>query len=373
MLDVVIVGGGLSGLSLAQRLHRQQRTFALFEAGDRFGGRILSRSHPGSQQGAPDVFRNDLGPSWVWPDEQQRIAAFVLEHGLKTYPQWQQGKSLYHSDRQLAAQSFVDRSTYANARRIAGGSYSLIETLLAQLPAEALHLQHRLLALTDCGDHVELKFDNPMQTVTLKARRAVLTIPPRLLLAGVEFEPALNPRLQQLMSDTATWMAGHAKAVISYAKPFWRQADFSGNAYANYRGAALAEIFDACSESGELAALSGFFALPAALRRHYQADLEALIVEQLVRLFGPEAAYPTTVVIQDWFAEPYTATPEDEMPPPSHPQYGHPWLQLDHWNDKLFFGGTETATEFGGYLEGALAAAERVATALLVSDRCKTT
>jgi monoamine oxidase len=50
--------------------------------------------------------------------------------------------------------------------------------------------------------------------------------------------------------------------------------------------------------------------------------------------------------------------------PPDHPRYGHPWLQLDQWQDKLYFCGTETAGAEGGYLEGALEASDRVFTAL---------
>ena len=364
MLDIAIVGGGFCGLSLAQKLLRQQRQFALFEARDRFGGRILSSTNPIGDTG----FRNDLGPSWIWPDDQNHMAAFVAEHGLHIYPQWSEGKSLYHSERHAPAQAFIDHTTYASARRLVGGSHRLVEALLGQLLDALLHLNHRLLAVIDRDEHILLQFDNAGKRIEIKARRVVLTIPPRLLESSVEFEPALDPRLRQVMRDTATWMAGHAKAVIYYDRPFWREAGYSGSAFASYQGAALAEIFDACTENGELAAVSGFFALPAVLRQHYRADLETLIIEQLFRLFGPEAQNPQAIVIQDWFTEPYTSTATDEIPPRSHPQYGHPWLQLDHWSDKLFFGGTETSAENGGYLEGALVSAERIAKALALSD-----
>ncbi|MGR9117277.1 MAG: flavin monoamine oxidase family protein [Gammaproteobacteria bacterium] len=370
MLDVAIIGGGLSGLSLAQRLQSENLTFAVFEARERFGGRILSLSSPHHNSIVDPFFRSDLGPSWIWPDEQPLMADFIREHGLETFPQWQEGMFLYQTDRQLPAQSFDDPATYASARRIVGGSYHLIETLLARMPTAFLYLNHRLQTLTDLGDHVELQFNYPSKSFTVKARRVVLTIPPRLLVESVSFDPPLASRLHRLMRDTSTWMAGHAKAVIYYSQAFWRKAHYSGSVLASYRGAALAEIFDACSACGERAALAGFFALPAVLRSRYRTDLETLIVEQLVRLFGRAAACPEAIVIQDWFTESCTATSADEVPPSSHPQYGHPWLQLDHWNDKLFFSGTETSAHYGGYLEGALASAERVAKALLLSDSC---
>lgn len=363
MPDIVIIGGGLAGLALAQHLHQAGRSYALYEARNRFGGRILSVANTAGPA-ARETFRNDLGPSWIWPDHQPRIAAFTAAHGLASFPQWQTGRSLYQADRHLETQPFIDTTVYASARRVVGDSYRLIETLLAQLPPDCLNLEHRLLALSDRGDHIALHFESTGSSLALNARQVVLTIPPRLLAERISFDPPLDTRMQRLMHATPTWMAGHAKAAIRYPEAFWRAADYSGSVLANYPGAALAEIFDACSEHGEQAALAGFFALPASLRRRYRNDLESLIVEQLVRLFGEAAAKPEAVLIQDWFTEPCTAASADETPPQEHPQYGHRWLQLDHWNDKLFFGGTETAADHGGYLEGALVAAERVAQAL---------
>lgn len=119
-----------------------------------------------------------------------------------------------------------------------------------------------------------------------------------------------------------------------------------------------------CHKHGESAALFGFFGLPSALRASHRDHLEAWTVQQLARLFGAEAAHPLQAIIQDWSAETFTATRHDQMPPASHPAYGHRPLRLDHWQDKLYFCGTETAQTHGGYLEGALEASERVFTAL---------
>lgn len=366
ILDVAIIGGGLSGLSLAQRLDDANRSFTLFESRVRFGGRIYSVPVSSFKDRSKTNFRCDLGPSWVWPDSQPRIAEFIEKNNIEKYSQWNSGKNLYHKDRQQPPIAYVSDSTYDSACRIKGGAYQLIYVLLQQLPMEALKLNHHLLEVNNKHDHVELCFEVNSSRVRVKARQVVITIPPRLLANSVTFNPVLDFRLRELMNNTITWMASHAKAVIYYQKAFWRKADFSGNALAVYPGAALAEIFDACSPRAELAALSGFFALSAEIRSKYRGDLKALVLEQLVRLFGEEAAHPDEILIKDWFEDSYTATQADELPPGSHPQYGHTWLQLDHWNDKLYFSGTETAEQFGGYLEGALESAERVANSLLM-------
>lgn len=353
MLDIAIIGGGLTGLSLARGLVDTQRSIAVFEAREHFGGRV--HSLPVEQS-----FRYDFGPSWIWPELQPRLAEFIAGHALEIFPQWCEGISFYQTDRLQPPQAYVDGGTYAGAYRIQGGTYRLIETLLQTLPAPILKPEHVLRAIHDKHDHVELAFEYRSMRARVQARQVVLTIPPRLLAKSVTFEPALDTRLIEMMAATPTWMAGHAKAVIRYRRPFWREAGMSGSTLASYQGAAMAEIFDASSADGSHAALSGFMALPVALRRQYRDDLTALILEQLVRVYGGEAAQPQEIQILDWCDERYTATSLDEQLPAGHPQYGHAWLQLDHWNDKLYFAGTETATDYGGYLEGALESAERV-------------
>jgi monoamine oxidase len=358
LLDVAIIGAGLSGLSLVDKLLPHKPNIGVFEARKRCGGRILSAST--TTRG----FTADLGPTWLWPEDQPLITALVERLGLTLYPQWDLGQSLYQVQADATPATYIDTQTHAEARRISGGCQQLIEGLLQHIPERVLHLGHRLLALSDQGSHVDLTFATDSSAMTIRARQVVLAAPPRLLASNITFQPALAPGLLSLMQDTPTWMAGHAKAMLVYEQAFWRQQGYSGNAISPYPSAVLAEVYDACSDNDETAALFGFFGLPAEIREQYLDSLPALIVRQMVGLFGPAAANPLRVVIQDWSQEPFTATSEDRMPAFEHPSYGHRALQLDHWQDKLYFCGTETASRSGGYLEGALAASDRVFSAL---------
>ncbi|GGB82904.1 hypothetical protein GCM10011352_05910 [Marinobacterium zhoushanense] len=368
MLDVAIIGGGLSGLFLAYQLQQAGCRFRLFESRSRFGGRVLSLPASRIEIGAatlPDPsFRYDLGAGWIWPDSQPRIAALVEQFGLTLFPQWLEGDSLYQTGRETPPRRYFDHATYASARRVAGGSERLTDELLRRLPPHNLQLNYHLLGLRDRGDRVELSLNTGGSEVQVTAHQVVLCLPPRVVGANLSFTPALDPRLMALMQNTPTWMAGHAKALIRYSEPFWREGGLSGSVLAGYAGAVLGEVFDAGSEDGTQAALSGFFAIPAPMRRQYRNDLYALVLDQLIDLFGPQAASPEEVMVKEWSDEPLTATAADDLPPMEHPRYGHPWFELDHWNDKLHFCGTETAAEFGGYMEGALEAAERVAAVL---------
>ena len=92
MLDTVIVGGGLCGLALARSLHAQGRTFALYEARGRLGGRILSV--PGESAG----MALDLGPTWFWPDTQPRMTRLAADLGLQSFPQHDDGTVLRLTD-----------------------------------------------------------------------------------------------------------------------------------------------------------------------------------------------------------------------------------------------------------------------------------
>ena len=73
-LPIVIVGGGISGLTLAYRLHQAGRDFRLFEASERFGGNIETTSHDG--------FLYDLGPDSFLRTKPQ-AASLCEELGLK--------------------------------------------------------------------------------------------------------------------------------------------------------------------------------------------------------------------------------------------------------------------------------------------------
>ena len=73
-----------------------------------------------------------------------------------------------------------------------------------------------------------------------------------------------------------------------------------------YQGALLAEVYDACSDQGESAALFDFFGLPATIREHYRGSPEDLIVQQIMNLFDTGAANPLGNIVQDLSQEPFT-------------------------------------------------------------------
>ena len=240
---------------------------------------------------------------------------------------------------------------------------ALVQALSRDLPVEALRFGHVLAAVLDHGDHVVLRFQYGEEWTEIQARRVVLAMPPRLVEERVHFQPPLDGQVREAMRETYTWMADQAKVMIGYEQPFWRAEGHSGNAFVHHEHVVLGEIFDACSANGDKAALGGFFALPAQLRAALRNGMSMLVSSQLVQVFGTDAEQGEQH-IQDWASEPYTCSTRDQTPPDNHPEYGHPSLRWPQWDGKLHFGGSETASYGGGYLEGALEAAARIQRAL---------
>ncbi|MEM1363262.1 MAG: FAD-dependent oxidoreductase [Pseudomonadota bacterium] len=81
--EVAIIGGGLSGLSAAQALSTQGRSFCLLEARPRLGGRIETET--------VEAAGFDLGPAWIWP-HNRRLLALTKTLGLSVFEQYSSGR-----------------------------------------------------------------------------------------------------------------------------------------------------------------------------------------------------------------------------------------------------------------------------------------
>jgi monoamine oxidase len=344
---VAIVGGGLTGLALASRLHEAGRAFRLFEGRDRLGGRINT-----AQVGAQWF---DLGPSWFWPG-QPRMAALVQHLGLEVFPQYAEGAQIYET-----AQGAVIRdrgfASMQGSLRVRGGMGALVQRLAERLPESRVKRGRVVRSVS--GDGTLGLVDGDQQSFD----QVVLAVPPRVA-AELDFTPVLSASKLSELRRIPTWMAGHAKFVAVYDTAFWREDGLSGDA-SSQRGP-LAEIHDASADNG--GALFGFPGVPATARAGQRDALFAASVAQLARLFGPRAALPVEVFYTDWSEEPLTAVSADRAPLTHHPAYGCPQALVPAPDSRILFAATELASEMGGYLEGALAAADEAAAWVLAGS-----
>ncbi|MCP9850812.1 FAD-dependent oxidoreductase [Cyanobium sp. Morenito 9A2] len=88
VVDVVVVGAGLSGLICARDLRRQGLVVRVLEARDRCGGRMVGRR---SATGLP----LDLGGQWVGATHR-RLIDLLEEFGLQRFPTSYNGDGVFH-------------------------------------------------------------------------------------------------------------------------------------------------------------------------------------------------------------------------------------------------------------------------------------
>jgi len=345
-VDVLVVGGGLSGLSLANRLEHESKNYLLVEARARLGGRIFTQDIGGVEL--------DLGPAWYWPG-QPRLEQLVKQLNLDPFDQYSFGDSMYESeDGDISrGHGFVSMQ---GSYRISGGFGLLIKRLAETLESQNYWTDAKLLSLKNTNEGVLATIQRADKTEIVTASKVVLALPPRLVQEQILFEPNLSASEFHSMLSIPTWMAGQAKMVAVYDQPYWRENGMSGDAMS--RRGPMVEIHDASPKSGGPYALFGFVGFPLDARLKLRDEILTLAKQQLVDLFGDELSNPVSLHIMDWALEPLTSTIADYNPPMSHPAYGIPYNLSQLWKGDIIFGSTEVASRFGGFLEGAIEAAE---------------
>lgn len=346
--QTLIIGGGLTGLSLAYRLEQAGHDYQLIEARTRFGGRIKSLTLQGQNV--------DLGPSWIWAG-QHRVAALLDQLNLQMFDQYSTGAQAFEQANGQVAKD-TGFMSMAGSMRIAGGTTALTDALVAKLDPARLH---KGIAVTGIADGPGVTLSNGE---THHAQRIVIAVPPRIA-GALTYTPALPQDAIANLNAIPTWMGAHAKFVAVYPTPFWRADGLSGDA--SSRRGPMVEIHDASPTDGSLGALFGFVGLPADARAKAGPALADAALEQLANIFGPRARSPLSTQLEDWSQAPFTATAADAIAPPGHPHYTMPPALQNIWNGQLIFAVTELTSDNGGLIEGALAASERAANQILQS------
>jgi monoamine oxidase len=343
-MNIVIIGGGLSGLTLAYLLKKENRNVTLLEASSRLGGRIQTIRGPLDSP-------LELGATW-FSEAHINLLNLIEVLGLQKYPQYSKGISLFQTKSFEPPQKFIVPEAEQPSYRLVGGTQQIIDALVAQLDSKTLMMNSKVLSLNENGNQIEIEIYNKKK---LYADKAIICLPPQLAGSSIKFSPQLPHSLTSILPTVQTWMSGSIKFVLEYDQPFWRKKGYSGMLYSHV--GTIVEMYDHTNFEENKFGFTGFLSGNAT---HYTLKTrKELVLKQLSELIGTDAMFPKLYLDKIWSDEFVLA--ENQLMQRPHQNNGHPVLKHPYMNDKLFFSGTETATQFAGYMEGAVISAMEIA------------
>ena len=186
---------------------------------------------------------------------------------------------------------------------------------------------------------------------TISAKTAVVTIPPILRL-NIIFNPPLPPRFVQLMQRTP--MPSKLKVLAVYPNAFWREEGYFAAGSGNLD--VLEQTADACPPEGKPGIIASFVSgnRIGSFSQLSHQEQEALVLKDLAAFWGPKASQPIELVIVRWTEDSWiTGGYGLTRSTGAWTAFGSTW-QDNH--GKVFWAGTEQATRWPGYFEGAIEA-----------------
>lgn len=342
---VVVIGAGAAGLAAATALTNAGLEVLCLEARERPGGRLFSV--PADREG--DL---DLGATWFW-DGEQRVQALVTRLGLDTFRQHTAGSALFQDA--TGTHRLPDNPIDVPAHRYSTGAGALTDRMAAALPPGTLRLNTPVTAIRATGSGLAVHTAGTVH----KTGHVILAVPPALALERIDFGGQLPADLATLAGATPVWMGSVVKVVAVYPDAFWRRDGLAGAVFS--RSGPLQELHDMSGPQGQPAALFGF-APSTAVR----PDFRQAITVQLIDLFGPAAAHPEALHVQDWSIEHWTS-PFGVHRLSDYSLFGHPLYQQPALDGRLHWASTETTTGHAGHIEGALVGGERAARTILTA------
>ncbi|CAF1255603.1 unnamed protein product [Rotaria sordida] len=454
ILDVLIIGGGLSGLSAGNYLFDHHiDNFLILEARDRVGGRTCTIDY----QGHPV----DVGGAYVGPF-QNRILRLAREFNIRTYRIYNKGKNVltlsngYRSvysgtiptsigvfslldfnyllcrTQELCEQisnltpwsnenlslkydqmtvedwlqtlaetdeakqiyraaarailcvepnevsmfawlSYVNNGlgimrlceieNGAQERKFSGGSQQISNRLREKLGDNHVLLNHVV-------KHVEWSLTENLIKVTcdnnkiFSCRHLIIALAPSLY-KTIQFEPELPPKKRE--ATERMYMGSIIKTITVFERPFWKENGFSGIILDTSKVSnPVIFSYDDTSDEHQFYAIMGFILADSSRQwaKKTRDERRQAVCEQYAQAFQCNEMLTgcRDYIEQNWSAEQFSGgCYTDIMPKEVFSSLREQlWTSCGN-NGQLIFAGTELATRFSGYMDGAVQAGERAA------------
>lgn len=237
----------------------------------------------------------------------------------------------------------------AQATRIVGGMQGVAEKLAEDLDVRLSSPVRRI----ENGDKgVIVHHDHG----SLRAAHVVVAIPPKLV-PEIRFEPRLEGPRADLVKQMP--MGSVIKHTAVYDRPFWRDDGLSGMVVSDE--GPIHVVFDNSPPDAMRGVLMGFSEASAAKKLGALTEDERrdVATKCFVRHFGERAAKPKVYADHVWEHDPWSGGCYGAFMPPGvwtsiGPAIRDPQGRV-HW------AGTETATVWNGYIDGAISSGKRAA------------
>jgi monoamine oxidase len=244
----------------------------------------------------------------------------------------------------------------AQESRFVGGS-QLVSIRMAKELGRRVVLRAPARRIVSSSGGVQVHSDRGQ---LFKGKHVIVAMAPSL--AGrIRYEPALPALRDQLTQRMPNGSVIKCEAV--YDKPFWRDDGLTGQAVSDAEPVRI--TFDNTPKDGSPGVLLGFIEGSAARAYGPKAASErrTAVLNNFATYFGDKALKPTAYYEKNWSADAWTrGCYTGYLPPGALLDFG---TALRKPTGRIHWAGTETATIWAGYMDGAVRSGQRAAKEVL--------
>ncbi|CAF1042213.1 unnamed protein product [Rotaria sp. Silwood1] len=454
ILDVLILGGGLSGLSAGNYLFDHNiKNFLILEARDRVGGRTCTinyKEHPVDIGGAyvgpfqnrilrlarefnirtyrinykgknvltlSNGYRSEysgLIPTSIgvfalldlnyllcrtqelceqisnltpWSNENLALKydQMTVEDWLQTLAETDEAKDVYRAaartilcvepsevsmfawlsyvNNGLGIMRLCEIDNGAQERKFYGGSQQISDRLCEKLGDNRVLLNHvvKHVEWSSTENLVKITCDN---NKIFSCRHLIIALAPSLY-KTIQFEPELPPKKRE--ATERMYMGSIIKTITVFERPFWKENGFSGSILDTSKvSQPVIFSYDDSSDEHQFYAIMGFIVADSSRQwaKQTRDERRQAVCEQYARAFQCNDMLTgcRDYIEQDWSAEQFSGGCYTDIMPKEVLSSLREQLSASCGNNgQLIFAGTELATRFSGYMDGAVQSGERAA------------
>ncbi|XP_072423830.1 amine oxidase [flavin-containing] B-like, partial [Chiloscyllium punctatum] len=243
-------------------------------------------------------------------------------------------------------------------RKFEAGAQAVSETLSERIGKERIRLGTPVLRVEHGAEHVRVISEDGQSFEGLYAISAI----PHAILPTVHFHPPL-PTLKRLLINRMP-MGSVIKVVTFYKTAFWKEKGFNGCTMSD--SGCVTFSMDDTKPDGSHPAMMGFIQAETARRMCLDTPerRKASVCQHYARIFKMEEfLHPVDYVEKNWTEEAYSGgCYSSTFGPGVLTSFGEALRQPV---GRIHFAGTELASQWPGYMDGAVQSGERAAREVL--------